>query len=48
MIIDGHAKVGNLKRLRLLQFLASRDATIRCLGDPEQLPSIEADAPTPT
>ncbi|WP_433523818.1 MobF family relaxase [Nocardia pseudovaccinii] len=42
VIIDEHVKVGNLKRLRLLQFLASRDATIRCLGDPKQLPSIEA------
>ncbi|WP_329414721.1 relaxase domain-containing protein [Nocardia vinacea] len=42
VIIDEHVKVGNLKRLRLLQFLASRGATIRCLGDPKQLPSIEA------
>ncbi|WP_327097373.1 relaxase domain-containing protein [Nocardia vinacea] len=42
VIVDEHIKIGNLKRLRLLQFLAGRDATIRCLGDPKQLPSIEA------
>ncbi|WP_051182842.1 MobF family relaxase [Nocardia vinacea] len=42
VIVDEHIKIGNLKRLRLLQFLAGRGATIRCLGDPKQLPSIEA------
>lgn len=42
VIIDEHIKIGNLKRLRLLQFLSGRGATIRCLGDPKQLPSIEA------
>lgn len=30
------------KRLRLLRFLADRGATIRCIGDPHQLASIEA------
>ncbi|MEV0766153.1 AAA family ATPase, partial [Nocardia sp. NPDC050435] len=42
VIVDEHVKLGDRKRLRLLQFLAARDATIRCLGDPRQLSSIEA------
>lgn len=42
VIVDEHVKVGNLKRLRLLQFLANRGATIRCIGDDRQLPAIEA------
>ncbi|MGW0252406.1 MobF family relaxase [Nocardia goodfellowii] len=42
VIIDEHVKLGDRKRLRLLQFLSAHDATIRCLGDPSQLPSIEA------
>ncbi|WP_280428169.1 MobF family relaxase [Nocardia brasiliensis] len=42
VIVDEHVKLGNLKRLRLLQFLADRGATIRCIGDPHQLSSIEA------
>ncbi|MET8779071.1 MobF family relaxase [Nocardia sp. NPDC004654] len=41
-IVDEHVKIGNHKRLRLLQFLASRGATIRCIGDDHQLPAIEA------
>ncbi|MFQ6331606.1 MobF family relaxase (plasmid) [Nocardia sp. CWNU-33] len=42
VIVDEHVKVGNLKRLRLLRFLTSRGATVRCIGDPHQLGSIEA------
>ncbi|MGO4612977.1 MobF family relaxase [Nocardia sp. 2YAB30] len=42
VIVDEHAKLGNLKRLRLLQFLTDRGATIRCIGDDHQLPAIEA------
>ncbi|MFI9410118.1 MobF family relaxase [Nocardia gamkensis] len=42
VIVDEHVKLGNHKRLRLLQFLAQRGATVRCIGDDHQLPSIEA------
>ncbi|GAA5091460.1 MobF family relaxase [Nocardia iowensis] len=42
VIVDEHVKLGNLKRLRLLRFLSDRGATIRCIGDPSQLASIEA------
>ncbi|WP_216917410.1 MobF family relaxase, partial [Nocardia noduli] len=42
VIVDEHVKLGTLKRLRLLQFLTDRGATIRCIGDDHQLPSIEA------
>ncbi|MEV0027855.1 MobF family relaxase [Nocardia sp. NPDC050793] len=42
VIVDEHVKIGNRKRLQLLQFLARRGATIRCLGDDQQLPAIEA------
>ncbi|WP_406279052.1 MobF family relaxase [Nocardia sp. NBC_00881] len=42
VIVDEHVKLGNLKRLRLLQFLADRGATVRCTGDDHQLPAIEA------
>lgn len=42
VIVDEHVKLGNHKRLKLLQFLAARGATIRCIGDDHQLASIEA------
>ncbi|WP_433664728.1 MobF family relaxase [Nocardia sp. CA-128927] len=42
VIVDEHVKIGNLKRLRLLRYLADRGATIRCIGDPRQLAAIEA------
>ncbi|MET7770490.1 MobF family relaxase [Nocardia sp. NPDC005366] len=42
VVVDEHVKIGTLKRLRLLQFLADRGATIRCVGDNRQLPAIEA------
>ncbi|MEV5835566.1 MobF family relaxase [Nocardia sp. NPDC052112] len=42
VIVDEHVKIGNIKRLRLLRFLHERGATIRCIGDPRQLASIEA------
>ncbi|MFI8974207.1 MobF family relaxase [Nocardia asteroides] len=42
VIVDEHVKLGNLKRLRLLQFLSARGATVRCIGDDRQLAAIEA------
>ncbi|WP_280491920.1 MobF family relaxase [Nocardia asiatica] len=42
VIVDEHVKIGTLKRLKLLRFLADRGATIRCLGDDHQLPAIDA------
>ncbi|WP_280479063.1 MobF family relaxase [Nocardia asiatica] len=42
VIVDEHVKLGNHKRLRLLEFLARRGATVRCIGDDHQLPAIEA------
>ncbi|MEU6190781.1 MobF family relaxase [Nocardia sp. NPDC047038] len=42
VVVDEHVKIGTLKRLKLLQFLADRGATIRCLGDDRQLAAIEA------
>ncbi|MFD4433343.1 MobF family relaxase, partial [Nocardia sp. NPDC058497] len=42
VIVDEHVKLGNLTRLRLLQFLSTRGATVRCIGDDRQLPAIEA------
>ncbi|MBF6331880.1 MobF family relaxase [Nocardia transvalensis] len=42
VIVDEHVRLGDDKRLRLLEFLVGRDATIRCVGDDHQLPSIEA------
>lgn len=42
VIVDEHVRLGDDKRLRLFEFLASRRATIRCVGDDRQLPSIEA------
>ncbi|WP_181068748.1 MobF family relaxase [Nocardia nova] len=41
VVIDEHVKLGDDKRLRLFEFLTHRDATIRCLGDTAQLPSID-------
>ncbi|WP_051025399.1 AAA family ATPase [Nocardia aobensis] len=41
VVVDEHVKLGDDKRLRLFEFLTTRDATIRCLGDDKQLPSIE-------
>ncbi len=42
VIVDEHVRLGDDKRLRLFEFLAGRGATIRCIGDNQQLPSIEA------
>lgn len=42
VVVDEHVRLGDDKRLRLLEFLAARQATIRCVGDDRQLPSIEA------
>ncbi|WP_067859820.1 MobF family relaxase [Nocardia shimofusensis] len=42
VIVDEHVKIGTVKRLKLLRFLADRGATIRCLGDDHQLPAIDA------
>ncbi|MBF4996706.1 relaxase domain-containing protein [Nocardia sp. BSTN01] len=41
VVVDEHVKLGDDKRLRLFEFLTHRDATIRCLGDTAQLPSID-------
>ncbi|WP_280335619.1 MobF family relaxase [Nocardia wallacei] len=42
VVVDEHVQLGDDKRLRLFEFLAARGATIRCVGDDKQLPSIEA------
>ncbi len=42
VIVDEHVKLGNTKRLRLLQFLSARGATVRCIGDDKQLPAVES------
>ncbi|MBF6426065.1 relaxase domain-containing protein [Nocardia cyriacigeorgica] len=42
VIVDEHVKIGSAKRLGLLRFLTARGATIRCIGDDQQLPAIEA------
>lgn len=42
VIVDEHVQLGTLRRLELFRFLADRGATIRCLGDTQQLPSIDA------
>ncbi|WP_312884905.1 MobF family relaxase, partial [Nocardia barduliensis] len=42
VIVDEHVKLGNRKRLRLLEFLTERGATVRCIGDDHQLSAIEA------
>ncbi|WP_218023504.1 MobF family relaxase, partial [Nocardia altamirensis] len=42
VIIDEHITVPTAKRLRLLRYLISRGATVRCLGDDHQLPAIDA------
>lgn len=42
VIVDEHVKLGNTKRLQLLQFMSGRGATVRCIGDDKQLPAIEA------
>ncbi|MEV0768617.1 MobF family relaxase [Nocardia salmonicida] len=42
VVVDEHVKLGNTKRLHLLQYLSGRGATVRCIGDDRQLPAIEA------
>ncbi|RDI60269.1 MobF family relaxase [Nocardia pseudobrasiliensis] len=46
VIVDEHVRLGDDKRLRLFEFLTSRGATIRCVGDNQQLPSIDAGGTT--
>ncbi|MCM6774518.1 relaxase domain-containing protein [Nocardia sp. CDC159] len=46
VIVDEHVRLGDDKRLRLFEFLVQRGATIRCVGDDHQLPSIEAGGTT--
>ncbi|WP_280310342.1 MobF family relaxase [Nocardia abscessus] len=41
-IVDEHVQIADSARLRLLMFLRSRGATIRLVGDTEQLPAIDA------
>ncbi|NKY86548.1 MobF family relaxase [Nocardia veterana] len=42
VIVDEHIKLSDRKRLRLFEFLTARGATVRCVGDDKQLPSIDA------
>ncbi|MBF6543377.1 MobF family relaxase [Nocardia brasiliensis] len=42
VILDEHVTVPTTKRLHLLRYLTRRGATVRCLGDDRQLPSIDA------
>ncbi|MGW4849031.1 MobF family relaxase [Nocardia brasiliensis] len=42
VIVDEHVTVPTAKRLHLLRYLTRRGATVRCLGDDRQLPSIDA------
>ncbi|MEU1550816.1 AAA family ATPase [Nocardia sp. NPDC005745] len=42
VIVDEHVQIPDTARLRLLMFLRSRGATVRLVGDTEQLPAIDA------
>ncbi|MGY2011974.1 AAA family ATPase [Nocardia gipuzkoensis] len=42
VIVDEHVQIADAARLRLLMFLRSRRATVRLVGDTEQLPAIDA------
>ncbi|MGW5106118.1 MobF family relaxase [Nocardia sp. NPDC004123] len=42
VIVDEHMRLGDDKRLQLFEFLLSRGAAVRCVGDDHQLPPIEA------
>ncbi|WP_051025371.1 MobF family relaxase [Nocardia aobensis] len=42
VIVDEHVKLSDRKRLRLFEFLTAQGATVRCVGDDKQLPSIDA------
>lgn len=42
VIVDEHVQIADAARLRLLMFLRSRNATVRLVGDTEQLPAIDA------
>ncbi|MEG8184642.1 relaxase domain-containing protein [Nocardia terpenica] len=42
VVLDEHVTLSDAKRLQLLRFLITRQATIRCVGDSKQLPAIEA------
>ncbi|WP_280423168.1 MobF family relaxase, partial [Nocardia carnea] len=42
IIVDEHVQISDRKRLRMLQYLLMRNATIRFIGDDMQLPAIES------
>lgn len=42
VIVDEHVTLPTAKRLQLLRFLTGRGATVRCTGDDQQLPAIDA------
>ncbi|MFE6926075.1 MobF family relaxase [Nocardia sp. NPDC057663] len=42
VIVDEHVTLPTAKRLQLLRYLTDRGATVRCIGDDQQLPAIDA------
>ncbi|GEM34114.1 hypothetical protein NN3_51210 [Nocardia neocaledoniensis NBRC 108232] len=42
VIVDEHVTLPTAKRLQLLRYLTGRGATVRCIGDDQQLPAINA------
>ena len=42
VIIDEHVQIPTTKRLQLLRYLTGQGASVRCIGDDHQLPSIDA------
>lgn len=42
VIVDEHVRISDDKRLTLFEFLLTRHAVVRCVGDNRQLPSIDA------
>ncbi|MEV0357765.1 MobF family relaxase [Nocardia sp. NPDC050697] len=42
VIVDEHVTIPTTKRLKLLRYLTSRNATVRCIGDDRQLSAIDA------
>ncbi|MFD6392259.1 MobF family relaxase [Nocardia sp. NPDC060259] len=42
VIVDEHVTVPTAKRLQLLRYLTGRGATVRCIGDDQQLSAIDA------
>ncbi|WP_280483942.1 MobF family relaxase [Nocardia farcinica] len=42
VIVDEHMQIADLPRLRMLTYLLARGATIRMIGDDQQLPAVDA------